>query len=128
MALPQNNSALNRAALEWLKEAKAPAPDHYLHLLNLAYWGLKMGLAVGWGEGAALKDQVDNLFGWKAENALAWLLSNPNTPSKQEQRDSLQTLLDTADDPESAASHVLETIWSRQVSQNPQLQPATTSR
>jgi len=124
MAVSQNNSALNKAAFRWLKEAKAPAPDHYLHILNLAYWGLKMQIAAGWGDKAALKQQVDGLFGWKAESVLDWLVSNPNGPPKDEQRDSLQTLLETADDPESAASHVLQTIWSRQVSQNTALQPA----
>ena len=31
-ALPQNNMALNRAALKWLKEAESAEPDHYLHL------------------------------------------------------------------------------------------------
>jgi len=62
---------------------------------------------------AALREQVDGLFGWKAQNVLDWLVSNPNGPSKDEQRESLLTLLETADEPESAASHVLQTIWSR---------------
>jgi hypothetical protein len=52
MALPQNSSALNRAALEWLKEAPADAPNHYLHLLNLAHWGLQLQIAARWGDKA----------------------------------------------------------------------------
>ena len=123
-ALPQNNMALNRAALKWLKEAKAPAPDHYLHLLNLAHWGLEMQVAAGWANRAALREQVDGLFGWKAASALHWLLSNPNGPDKGEQASNLHNLLETADDAKSAASHVLQAIESRQVSQNTALQPA----
>ena len=34
--LSENDNPLNRAALEWLKEAKADAEPYYLHLLNLA--------------------------------------------------------------------------------------------
>jgi hypothetical protein len=122
--LQQNNSALNRAALRWLKEVKAPAPDHYLHLLNLAEYGMQMQVAAGWPNRAELQEQLNNLFGWKAANALHWLLTNPEAPSKEEQSASLHRLLDTADDAASAAHHVLETILSRQVGQNPALQPA----
>jgi hypothetical protein len=122
--LPENKSALNRAALKWLKEAKAPAPDHYLHLLNLAHWGLEMKVAAGWPNRDALRQQVEGLFGWKAADALHWLLSNPNGESEQEQSANLHRLLETSDDPQRAARHVLETIWDRQVSQNTALQPA----
>lgn len=123
--LPQNNMALNRAALRWLKEARARAPNHYLHLLNLAHYGLEMGQAENWGENrAAIRQQVDGLFGWKAADALLWMLSNPEAGDREEQQASLHRLLETSEDPESAAGHVLWTIWRRQVSQNPALQPA----
>jgi len=123
-ALLENNNPLNRAALQWLKEAKAPAPDHYMHLLNLAHWGLEMGLCAGWKNRSALRDQVDSLFGWKAANALAWLLNNPNGPDQEGQEASLHRLLETSANAERAAHHVLETIYSRQVCQNAALQPA----
>jgi hypothetical protein len=127
-ALQQNNLAINRAAFRWLKEVKAPAPDHYLHLLNLAHWGMAMENAVKgewpWLERAALKEQLDSLFGWKAANALAWLLTNPNGPTKDEQMASLHTLLQTAQDARAASGHVLNAIYSRQQSQNTALQPA----
>jgi hypothetical protein len=122
--LQQNNLALNRAALHWLKEAKAPAEPYYLHLLNLAHWGLEMQVASGWKERDALKEQVDALFGWKAANVLKWLLSNPEGGDRSEQAQSLHRLLETSSKPEDAAKSVLEAIYSRQVSQNPALQPA----
>ena len=117
--LTQNNSALNKAALRWLKEAKAPAPDHYLHLLNLAHWGLAAEVAAGWANRAVLKDQVDNLFGWKAANALAWLLASPDDLPREEVGADLLNRLNTAPDPQRAAHHVLEKIYDRQTSENP---------
>lgn len=126
--LPQNNLAINRAALRWLKEVKAPRPDHYLHLLNLAQYGLEMARAASgdWppAEKAALKQQLDSLFAWKAANALRWLLTNPNGPSRDEQTADLHRLIETAAKPQQAASHVLNAIWSRQQADNPALQPA----
>jgi hypothetical protein len=124
--LPQNNIPLNRVALQWLKEAKTPAPAHYLHLLTLAAWGLENGAQGDWPEDeqAALQEQVNVLFGWKPKNAMEWLLSNPNGPDKDEQRENLLNLLKTAEDPQGAAAHVLNAIYSRQVSQNTALQPA----
>ena len=122
--LQQNNLAINRAAFRWLKEVKAPAPDHYLHLLNLAHWGLEMQVASGWKERDALKEQVDGLFAWKAANVMLWLLSNPEGGDRAEQTQSLHRLVETSSSPEQAAKSVLETIYSRQVSQNPALQPA----
>jgi hypothetical protein len=119
--LLENDNPLNRAALEWLAEAKADAPTYYLHLLSLAAWGLEKGVASGWKERAALQEQVDGLFGWKAANALHWMLSNPNAGPKEEQSASLHRLLETSDGPERAARAVLETIFDRQVSENPAL-------
>jgi hypothetical protein len=124
LVLKENHSALNRAALNWLKEAKAPAPDHYLHLLNLAHWGLEMQVASGWKERDALKEQVNVLFAWKAASVLLWLLSNPEGGDRSEQTQSLHRLVETASSPEQAAKSVLEAIYSRQVSQNTALQPA----
>jgi hypothetical protein len=103
---------------------KVPIEQHYLHLLNLADWGLEMGL-VSWAgrKRYARREQVNLLFGWKPKDVMSWLFSNPNGPDGKEQRENLQLLLDTAADAESAADHVLETIWDRQVSQIPALRP-----
>jgi hypothetical protein len=123
-ALQQNNLSINRAAFRWLKEAKAPAEPYYLHLLNLAHWGLEMQVAAGWKERDALREQVNVLFAWKASDVLKWLLSNPEGGDRAEQTQSLHRLVETANSPEQAAKSVLEAIYSRQVSQNPALQPA----
>jgi len=124
---PQNNGALNRAAWRQLKEAKINPQLHHLYLLQLAAWGLENGAQGEWPEQerAFLKDQVDSLFGWtKPESVIAWLLSNPEGPEKSEQQENLLQLLQTADSPQEAAAHVLNAIYSRQVSENPALQPA----
>ena len=126
--LSENDNPLNQVALDWLKEAKADAPSHYLHLLNLAHWGLDLEKAVQgeWPaeDRAALKEQVDGLFGWQANNVLAWLFSNPEGESPREQQENLLRLLQTTNSPQRASAHVLNAIYSRQVSQNSALQPA----
>lgn len=121
--LKENNSALNREALFWLKEANGPAPDHYLHLLSLADWGLEIGLQTGWKNRWALREQVNGLFGWKVANVMKWLLAHPDGLPRQEQEAHLLDLLQTSDNPECAAHHVLETIYDKQLSQNPALRP-----
>ena len=124
--LPQNNIPLNRVALQWLKEAKTPAPAHYLHLLTLAQWGLEHQASGEWPDSdrAALQHQLELLDGWKPADALAWLLANPNAGDRSEQQANLLRLLETVEDPKVAAAHVLNAIYSRQVSQNTALQPA----
>jgi hypothetical protein len=86
-----NEDQVNRAALKLLKEARANPQAHHMHLLSLAAWGLERGVKGEWPERdrPAVQEQVDGLFGWSPDNALAWLLSNPNGPPKQEQRESL---------------------------------------
>jgi hypothetical protein len=126
-SLPQNNNPLNLAAHKWLREARASAPPHDLHLLSLAHWGLENGAEGEWPDRdrPAVESQLASLFGWKAENVLAWLLSNPNGPeSRSEQAQSLLQALKWADDPKSAAAVVLSEIYSRQQADNPALQPA----
>jgi len=119
----ENYAALNRAALHWLKEAKADVDPYYLHLLTLADWGLENGAEGDWPERNryALREQVNILFGWKPAEVMDWLLSNPNMPDKSEQRESLMLLLQTTTEPVSAAAHVLSTIYSRQVAACPAL-------
>ena len=46
--LSENDTPLNQAALEWLREAKADGDRYYLYLLQLASWGLDDGLAGDW--------------------------------------------------------------------------------
>ena len=127
-SLPQNNSLLNRAAWKWLKLARADAPPHSLHLLNLAYWGLEQRVEGDWpaDEEYALQEQVNGLLGWRLENVEPWLLSNPEGPdSEEEQQQDLLNDLRGAWSPEQAASLVLNAVWARQVSQNSALQPAS---
>src|SRR5258708_29046620 len=126
MAVPQNNSVLNRAALRWLKQAKEQPDPSYLHVLTLAHWGLENGVQGEWPprDRAAIEDQVGQLLGWKAANALAWLLSNPNGPDKSEQEQNLLQGLENAENAKQAAAHVLNAIYSRQQSVLPALQPA----
>lgn len=121
-----NSDSLNKAALVWLEKAHADAPSHHLHLLSLAMWGMEEGVEGDWPtqESAALRQQVEILFGWKAENATAWLLSNPNGPDKAEQQADLLAGVSQARNAEQAAALVLNAIYSRQVADNPALQPA----
>jgi hypothetical protein len=126
LVLPENNNLLNRAAHKWLREAREYAPPDSLHLLTLAFWGLENGVKGEWPERdrPALEEQVDLLLGWKPENALKWLLSNPNGESRAEQAQDLLKLLHSTDSPRGAAANVLNAIYSRQVADNPALQPA----
>jgi len=122
----QNESQLNRAAWKRLKEARDhPDPEH-LFLLSLASWGLDNGAEGDWPEKErhALQMQVDGLFGWKPENVMTWLLTNPNGPSKEEQSGSLLWALREASSPKNAAAVVLNVIWANQQAENPALQPA----
>lgn len=124
---PQNNLPLNRIAHHWLMKARAAsAPPHHLHLLNLARWGLENGAQGEWParDRYALQEQVSLLFGWKAQNALAWLLSNPEGPDRSEQEANLLSSLKEANSPQQAAALVLSEIYSRQVADNTALQPA----
>lgn len=117
---------LNRAALRQLKDVQAEAPTHYLHLLNLAAWGLENGAEGEWPfkDQAALQQQVDNLFAWKPQIAFRWLLSNPNGQDKTEQTANLLNEINLASTPKAAAAAVLNAIYSRQVADNPALQPS----
>jgi hypothetical protein len=126
LVLPENNNLLNRAAHKWLLEARAPPPADSLHLLTLAFWGLENGVEGEWPERdlPALLEQVGLLFGWKPQNSLRWLLGSPEAGSRAEQAQSLLKLLHTTDSPKAAAGNVLNAIYSRQVADNPALQPA----
>lgn len=125
--LPQNDSRLGRAAHKRLMEAREHAPPHNLHLLTLASWGLENGADGEWPcrDRDALEQQVALLFGWKPENVLRWLFNNPNGPDDpKEQEENLLTLLHTTDSPKGAAANILNEVYSRQVADNPALQPA----
>jgi hypothetical protein len=127
LGIKENDSQLNRAAWRWLKEARQSPDPYSLHLLNLADWGLENEAEGDWPEQEryALREQVNLLFGWKPENVLAWLLSNPEGPEDmKEQESDLLNSLRGASSPLQAASFALNQIWARQVSQNFALQPA----
>jgi hypothetical protein len=121
LVLPQNNMPLNRLAHHWLMKARTTeAQPHYLHLLSLASWGLDQRVEGEWPEENlyALQEQVNLLFGWKAEDVLEWLTENPDGPESDDQEANLLNDLKTANGPEQAAALVLSTIYSRQKSEN----------
>lgn len=123
--LPQNKSRVNRQAWKWLKEAKQPTNPWRLYILTLASWGLEEGVEGDWPEKEryALREQVSLLFGWKPDNVLAWLFSNPDGPdAPKEQEDNLLADLKAAESPEQAAAFVLNAIWAAQKSRVPALQ------
>jgi hypothetical protein len=126
--LPENSGRLNQAALHWLSWAvkASDLEPHYLYVLGLASWGLDHGAKGDWPdrENAALRLQVEGLFGWAPKNVLAWLTSNPNGPVGYEQEQNLVSALEQASSSISAAGLVRSAIFSRQVSENPALQPA----
>lgn len=124
MSVQQNLMQINRAALAVLKEAKADAPSHILHVLNLALWGLD-DPTVRTQNRSAIEQQVDLLLGWQPANVMAWLANHPEGPDKSEQEANLLNLLQRADNPQRAAELLLETIYSRQQSDNPALQPSS---
>jgi len=126
-SLPQNDSLLNRAAWRQLKEAKQSPDPYTLHLLTLALWGLDQEAAGDWPQDHrdALEQGVGLLLGWEPQNVLDWLLSNPNgEESPEDQEAMLVQSLQQASSPMQAANLLLNAIYSRQVSQNSQLQPA----
>lgn len=127
--LPENSNKLNQAALHWLSRAvkASDLEPHYLYVLALALWGLDHGASGDWPDDRkyALRQQVDGLFGWAPKNAMAWLVSNPEGPDDpKEQEQELVQSLKAAPDPKYAAALLLNAIYSRQVSENPALQPA----
>jgi hypothetical protein len=115
MILPENNNVLSLAAHKWLREAGEYAPQHYLHLLTLASWGLENGVEGEWPsrDRPALEEQVGLLFGWKPKNVVAWLVSNPNGPDPEEQEENLRQALVWAQNPRQAAALVLDEIYGR---------------
>ena len=123
MILPENKNVLSLAAHKWLRKAGEYAPPHYLHLLTSASWGLENGVEGEWPsrDRPALEEQVGLLFGWKPENVLAWLASNPNGPEPEEQEENLRRALVWAQNPRQAAALVLGEIYSRMRSQLPAL-------
>lgn len=126
-SLPQNNSPLNRAALACLSKAKEPPDPTYPHVLTLAMWGLEKRVEGEWPDRDryALEQQVHLTLGWKAENLMAWLVSNPNGPEAEEQEEWLaRDLRREVHRPEVAAGILLGAIYSRMQSQLPALQTA----
>src|SRR5262245_57340379 len=104
-----NEGPINQAALEWLKDANADAPEHHLHVLNLEDWGLEHGAQGDWPERErhALQAQVEAMFAWAPENVRAFLLTNPEGPDRAEQFSNLTRALMKANNPQQAAAFVL---------------------
>jgi hypothetical protein len=113
--LPQNSNPLNRAALKWLKEVNEGDPS-YLHLLTLAHWGMENGANGEWPAASQsdMEEQVGHLLRWKPEDVMGWLLDNPNGPDDpKEQGANLLHSLRRASSPKSAATWLLNAIYSR---------------
>jgi hypothetical protein len=121
--LSLNNLPLNKAALRWLKQAKAEAPEYSPHLFNLAVWGVQEKVEGEWPEAHrhAVENQVGLMCGWQPENVMRWLLDNPN---EDQAAQNLLTSLKGASSPREAAAIVLSQVYSRLQSQVPALQPA----
>jgi hypothetical protein len=99
------------------------APEHHLHLLNLAQAGIEhFGTMIAGPQAYTLTEQVNRLFGWKPQNVMDWLLTNPNGPDREDQEESLLLSLKMATSAEQASAAVLEAIWSRQGADSPSLQ------
>jgi hypothetical protein len=131
MPLAQNSSAMNRAALRWLKEMRKPAPSQELHVLNLATAGLEMMKAgeVNWPDmdRNLVKAQLQALQSMKAADALMWLLGHPPGPKAAEQQDKLRQDIQTSPAPSDAAMSVLDAIWHRLDAVNGPLSPSSSS-
>ena len=127
--LPQNSQLLNQVALKWLRAAKEHAPEHSLHFLTLAWWGLENRVEGQWParDRHAIEEQMGHLSRWKPADAQEWLLENPNGPPGREQERSLITALHSAESPREASALVLNEIYSRQQAENPSLQPSASS-
>lgn len=124
--LPLNSNPLNRQARQWLKEAKEWADPGFLHVLNLAAYGLEHRALGPWPNHhrTALEEQISHLGRWKAEDAMGWMLDNPEGPPPAEQEASLLQSLRQAASPIQASAVVLEQIYSRMQAQIPALRPA----
>jgi hypothetical protein len=123
--LALNDDTLNQQALAIMKVYGIAAPEHHLHLLNLAQAGIEhFGTMIAGPQAHALTEQVSLLFGWKPQNVMDWLLTNPNGPDREEQEENLLFSLKMATSAEQASAAVLEAIWSRQQADNPALQPS----
>ena len=124
-----NESALNQAALAWLKKAEQNNPPaECLHVLALATWGAENGArAPGLDEdqNASLLEALNRMCVKEPEPLLRWLSSNPDGPDDLgEQRRSLMSALGVASSPENAAEMVLEALASRLAAQSPYYRPA----
>src|SRR5262245_49344343 len=102
-ALPQNSNQLNQAALHWLKVAKGDHGPMYLHLVDLAFWGLEVKADnLPSNHRYAVEQQVHLMYGWKPESVMQWLLSNPNEDGRRAQ--SLLLAIKGASSPRQAAA------------------------
>lgn len=113
--LPENDSPMNQAALERLKELKAEINETYLYVLNLAQEGLDLNVPGSWQVNRpALEEQVGELNHWPAADAQAWLTNNPEVVghSPEDQERNLESLIQGAPTARSAAARVLNEIYS----------------
>jgi hypothetical protein len=102
---------------EWrlLREAKQSPDPYYLYVFQLAQCGLEHGVGGDWPQNKTyvLQNQIDLMWGWKPSNAMRWLATNPNCgEDRKEQEKELLGWL-RAEEPEIAAGHVLNAIYSR---------------
>ncbi len=123
-SLPENDDPINREALRLLKLAKQSPDPYSLYVLQLIAWGFESGIEIPgplnryrW----ELHESLPQLYSLhlKPAQVMRWLVSNPNGPSAKEQRDTLLSLLEASDDPESAASDLLEWYADRKAASDP---------
>lgn len=80
--LPQNNQPLNQIARRYLKLAQQPPDPTQLYLLQLLQWGLDSGKVTlqtpDWKD--QLRESLDNLQGSDPEQAMQYLVNNPDDP------------------------------------------------
>lgn len=128
--LPENAQPINRAALRWLRQAKAPADPDRLYALQLLTWGYEMGIEapspIAASHRQELMDSAHRLLGPRIDQtkAMAFLLSNPAGDERDVQEATLLELLETAESPEDAAAEMM--AWHADLMQasDPYYQPA----
>ena len=115
VGINENNSPVNKAAWRLLREAKQSPDRYYLYIFQLAHYGLERGVGGDWPQNKnyVLQDQIDLMWGWKPSNAMRWLTTNPNCGEdwKGQEKELLGWL--RLEEPEIAAAHVLNAIYSR---------------
>lgn len=122
---PSNRWPVNRAALKWLREAKAVPEEDSSYLAQLAMWGLETGdaqvprpMSPNQPERHNLELTMEALVG--ADDpafASRWFLSSPDL-DEEEQTNNLLWQLNEATTAQEAAQAVVKTAYDRMVAES----------